>query len=262
MAFRKWIGGVIGFAAGGPIGALMGLAIGALIDGAAETFKIPEQNSRQRDWRKDYEKHRHNTQEGDFISGLLILSAAVMKADGKHLKSELNFIKEFFSKQFGEDKAAQQMQVLKELLKQDIPLRQVCTQLSFFMEHSVRLQILHYLFGIADADGEVHQSEEYVIRKIATYLRISQRDYTSISSMFYQASPRRKYRSPANAYKILGVEKSVTEPELKKSYRKMVKKYHPDKLKGLGEAQVKAAEEKFIQVQKAYEQIKKEKGWK
>ena len=259
MALNKWLGGAMGWAFGGPIGALMGFIFGSFLDSSSK--EQPRRINPNKNWRNDYENHRHNTQEGDFMSGLLVLSAAVMKADGKLLKSELDVIKSFFVEQFGEKVAAQQIQVLKELLKKEIPLRQVCQQISYFMEHSARLQVLHYLFKIADADGEIHRSEERVIQTIASYLRISQRDYFSIRAAFFQASPRKKYKSPDNAYKILGVEKSITEPELKKVYRRMAKKYHPDKLRGLGEAQVKAAEEKFIQVQKAYEQIKKEKGF-
>ncbi len=259
MAFSKWIGGAMGWAFGGPIGALLGFVFGSIMD-RSETEE-PRRINSDKNWRNDYEDHRHKTQEGDFISGLLILSAAVMKADGKHLKSELDVIKGFLVDQFGEQKAAEHVKILKELLNRDIPLRQVCSQISYFMEHSARLQVLHYLFKIADADGEIHRSEERVIQTIASHLRISQRDFYSIRAAFFQASPKRNYRSSDNAYKILGIDKSVTESELKKVYRSMAKKYHPDKLKGLGEAQMRAGEEKFIQVQKAYEQIKKEKGW-
>ncbi|MFT5845833.1 MAG: DnaJ like chaperone protein, partial [Saprospiraceae bacterium] len=100
----------------------------------------------------------------------------------------------------------------------------------------------------------VHSSEERVISQMASYLGISSRDYQSIKAMFYK-------NDAASAYKILEIDKNVTEAELKKAHRKMVKKYHPDRLKGLGETQMKAGESKFIEVQKAYENIKKEKGW-
>ena len=81
---------------------------------------------------------------------------------------------------------------------------------------------------------------------------INQYDFESIKAMFYDSSD--------SAYLILEIEKSASNDELKKAYRKMVKKYHPDKLQHLGEEHVKGAEEKFKQVQKAYEQIQKERG--
>jgi DnaJ like chaperone protein len=67
------------------------------------------------------------------------------------------------------------------------------------------------------------------------------------------------YKEADSAYKILEIEKSASQEEVKMAYRKMVKKYHPDKLRGLGAEHVKGAEEKFRQVQKAYEQIQKER---
>ena len=254
MAFVKWIGGALGFAMGGPIGALMGFAFGSMFDGAEEDPSQRRINPGSGGRAAGYERYRHQTKQGDFAASLLILSAAVMKADGKHLKSELDYIREFFQRQFGDDQAAYHMGVLKELLKKDIPLREVCGQIKYFMEHPARLQLMHFMFGIALADGHVHSSEERVISQMASYLGISSRDYQSIKAMFYK-------NDAASAYKILEIDKNVTEAELKKAHRKMVKKYHPDRLKGLGETQMKAGESKFIEVQKAYENIKKEKGW-
>jgi DnaJ like chaperone protein len=69
------------------------------------------------------------------------------------------------------------------------------------------------------------------------------------------------YKEADNSYAILGIEKTATETEIKKAYRKMVKKYHPDKLRGLGKEHLKGAEEKFRQVQVAYERIQKERGF-
>jgi len=252
MAFGKWIAGALGYAIGGPIGALLGFAFGSVFDDSSLAADEPRRvESGRRN--STYEKYRHRTQAGDFAASLLVLSAAVMKADGKLLKSELNYIKDFYQRQFGEQQAAYHMGVLKDLLKKDIPIREVCGQIKYYMEHPARLQLLHFLYGIAQSDGHVHSSEERIIKQISDGLGISLKDYRSIKAMFY--------KDASSAYKILEVNTRVTEGELKKAYRKMAKKYHPDKLKNLGEAHVKAAEEKFIEVQKAYEQIKKEKGW-
>ncbi len=253
MTFAKWIGGALGYAVGGPIGGLLGFAFGSMFDSEEKQNQQYKRVDTGRNRGSDYERYRHRTQSGDFAASLLVLSASVMKADGKLLKSELDYIKAFYQKQFGEQQAAYHMGVLKELLKKDIPLKQVCEQIRYFMEHSARLQLMHFMFGIAHADGHVHSSEERVIQQIASYLGISSRDYQSLRAMFY--------KDASSAYKILEVSKNVTEDELKKAHRRMVKKYHPDKLKDLGEAQMKIGETKFIEVQKAYEQIKKEKGW-
>ena len=68
------------------------------------------------------------------------------------------------------------------------------------------------------------------------------------------------YNEVDSSYKILEIDKSVSDAELKNAYRKMVKKYHPDKLRTLGPEHVKGAEDKFRQVQTAYEHIQKERG--
>ena len=67
-------------------------------------------------------------------------------------------------------------------------------------------------------------------------------------------------KSADNAYKILEIEKAASDEEVKKAYRKMAKKYHPDKVITDNEAIKKGAEEKFKEVQIAYEQIQKEWG--
>ena len=97
----------------------------------------------------------------------------------------------------------------------------------------------------------VTEPEVQTIRTIAGYLYISLNDFESIKAMFYEDSE--------SAYKILEIEKTASNEEVKAAYRKMVKKYHPDKLQHLGEEHVKGAEEKFKQVQKAYEQIQQER---
>jgi DnaJ like chaperone protein len=202
----------------------------------------------------NYNQYRRQTQSGDFASALLVLSAAVMKADNRLLKSELDFIREFYTKQFGSAAAAQHIGVLKELLQKDIPVREVCEQIRYYMEHPMRLQLLYYLFGIAKADGNVDKNELQIIETIAQYLGLTAKDYESLKAMHY--------KDTESAFKILEIESSVTDEEVKKAYRKMAMKYHPDKVRGLGEQHEKAANEKFIKVQEAYEQIKKERNFK
>jgi DnaJ like chaperone protein len=120
------------------------------------------------------------------------------------------------------------------------------------MDYASRLQLMHLLFGVAGADGSFHSSEIKIIEMISTNLGISTSDYCSIRNMFIPETD--------SAYKILEIEPSATNEELKKAYRKIALKYHPDKVSHLGEDFRKTADEKFKKVNEAYEKIKKERN--
>ncbi len=240
--FGKWIGGGLGWAVGGPIGALLGYALGSVID---KTVDIKDDG---------FAGRPYQTTPNDFGASLLVLVAAVMKADGKVLKSELEYIKRFFNKQFGSERTKQHLLVLRELLKKDIPLQDVCIQIKTYTRYPARLQLMHLLFGVAAVDGEVHPSELEVIKQIASYLGIRQADYSSIKAMFL--------KEVDGDYKILEINKNATNEEVKKAYRKMAVKYHPDKVSHMGDEYKDAAKQKFQKMKDAYENIKKQRGMK
>jgi DnaJ like chaperone protein len=155
--------------------------------------------------------------------------------------------------QFGEDRAAELLISLRELLKQDISADAVAAQIGQFMDVSSRLQLLHYLFQLAKADGVVHGREVEIITRIADRMRISVADFNSIKAMFVS-------QTRESAYEILEVPSTATDEEVKKAYRKMAVKYHPDKVSHLGEEHQRMANEKFQRLTEAYDQVKKERG--
>lgn len=234
--FLKWIGGSLGWVFGGPIGGLLGFLVGSFVDESATGNRYVS----------------NETTPGAFGVSLLVLVAAVMKADNKVLKSELEYVKQFFKIQFGRESTREAMMLLRDLLKQDIPLKDVCSQIAHNMDYPSRVHLLHFLFGVAGADGKYETSEVNVISKIAGYIGISAGDYASIKNMFIPDTD--------SAYKILEIEPNATDEEIKKAYRKMALKYHPDKVSHLGEEFRKAADEKFKKVNDAYEKIKKERN--
>lgn len=236
----KWITGGLGWALFGPIGGILGFVVGSVIDGTQVSSG-----------RQEYQPGQPTTQ-GGYIMSLLVLVAAVMKADGKVLKSELDYTKQFFINSFGMAAAGEAIKILRDLLNQNIPVTDVCNQIRHNMDHPSRLQLLHFLFGIAAADGVVHEAEHKLIKHIAMHMGISQKDYESIESMFVANTDA--------AYKILEADPSATDDELKKAYRKMALKYHPDKVHYLGDEVQKAAHEKFQKVNEAWETIKKQRG--
>jgi DnaJ like chaperone protein len=234
--FAKWIGGGLGWALGGPVGGVLGFVVGTFLDQAGQ-FRQVETGV---------------TTQGDFAVSLLVLIAAVMKADKKVLTSELDFVKQYFIQSFGRDSAQEAMLMLRDILKQTIPVKDVSVQIKNRLDYHSRLQLIHFLFGIAYADQKVSIEELNIIKLIAGYLGITEKDIESLKSMFYKDIDA--------AYKVLEIDRTATDEEVKKAYRQMAVKYHPDKVNYLGEEFRKAANEKFQKVNEAYERIKKERG--
>jgi DnaJ like chaperone protein len=237
--YAKWLAGGLGFALGGPIGALLGFVLGSAVENVViETSGKKELASGP----------------ADFEVSLIILVAAVMKADGKVLKSELDYVRSFFAHQFGDARVKDRMIFLRDVMDHQIHVKEVCDQIRNSMDHPARLQLMHFLFGISYADGDVHSNELLILQQISHGLGINPKDFASLKAMFYKDSE--------SAYIILEIEKSVSDDEVKKAYRRMAIKYHPDKVEHLGSEFRKAAHEKFQKVNEAYELIRKERKMK
>ena len=257
MGVSKWVGAGLGWSIGGPIGAIIGLVIGSFIDaqtgdGTPLLGDWQTKQKRQPTYRRQAEA-RPQTRPGDFEVSLLILASVVIKADGHQDQRELDFVRQQFVNMYGQERASQAFKLFKGINQQQIPVRQVCLQIQQMMDHASRLQLLHFLFGIAKADGMVIENEVNQIHTISGYLGISSRDFESIKAMFYNSSD--------NSYKILEITKEASVEEIKAAYRKMAKKYHPDRVIHLGEEHQKGAVEKFRQVKDAYEKLKAERGF-
>lgn len=252
MSVSKWIGGALGWSFGGPIGAIIGVALGSIVDAVSNGGGdiLLGESKKQRRTTYNHRTQRPQTQSGDFEVSLLILASIVIKADGKQDQRELDFVRQQFTGMYGKERANHAFQLFKGISKQNISKRQVCLQIKQMMDHPSRLQLMHFLFGIAKADGLVTDDEEREIQIMAGYLGINARDYESIKAMFYNSSD--------NAYTVLELEKGASVEDIKKAYRKMAKKYHPDRVIHLGKEHQKGAEEKFRQVQEAYEHLQKE----
>lgn len=247
------IGGVLGFfATRSFFGAFLGYFIGSTFDRFnTKNFKTSSSSS---SYSYDTSYYSQRLSQNDFATALLILSAAVMKADGKILKSELDYVKLFFKQQFSTHLASKYISDFKDILKKDFVLNEVCSTINSSMPIRQRSLLIQYLFGIAQADGIVSDSEMKVIQRISSYFRISRIEFDQIKSLFY--------KDVSSFYKVLGVDETATNDEVKKAYRKMAIKHHPDKFSQLGEEQQNAAKKKFQKIQEAYEHIKKERSLK
>ena len=247
MAYSKWIGGAVGWALGGPVGGILGYWLGKMV--AEDSLNMEGASPMG-----TAARGRRTTHAGDCALSMVVLSAAVMQADQRVLKSELEYVKGFFKTNFGQAQAEQLSLALREALKQTVDVRGVCSQIRTHMPHAKRLLLLQYLYGIAQADGDVDPREVELIRRMAAALGISEKDRNSIEAPFHSDRP--------DPFTVLEISSDATDSDVKKAYRRLALKFHPDKVRDMGEAYAKQAEARFLEVQEAYESVKKMRGMK
>ncbi len=244
--YSKFVAAGLGWIFGGPIGALLGFGIGSLMDEVnVESINGP--------FTKKPLNAPGSISMSDASVSLLVLAAAVMRADKKVKINEMQYVRQFFTANYGEAFASERMPLFDKIVRQHVPLQEVCEQIRNNTTHPARLQLLHFMFAIAKADGDIVKEELALIQSASTYLGINRYDYESVKAMFYDDTDKH--------YKILEVSKNASEDEIKKAYRTMAMKYHPDKVAGLGEEFEKAAKEKFQSINDAFNSIKNERGF-
>ena len=190
----------------------------------------------------------------DFEINLLALASLVIKADGKVTQNELDFVRRYFISTYGKNRANEVFKIFNQNVKnKGISVSKISRLFNLALNYESRLQVIHFLFGIAKADGNISELEIKKLLEFSNLFKLSYADFLSIKAMFIQETD--------NAYKILELDKTATNDQIKKSYRELAKKHHPDKVQHLGDAYVKAAQDKFQQIQKAYQNIKNERGF-
>ena len=262
MGKLKWIAGFLGWVAWGPIGALMGFAFGALLDSQVEVARRLTGNggnTQDGTWQRSSSSRTYtqSEQRNSFMVSLLVLSSAVIRADGRTHPAELNHVRNFIRQNFGEAAADDAMRILDGLNAQQVNIYEVGAQIAGYMNYSQRLQLFHYLAQIAQADGEFSAAEKSVLEAIAGAIRLTSSDAASILAMYYREASS---SSVDAAYAILEISVTASDEEVKSAYRRMAMQHHPDKVATLGPEVQKAAEEKFRKIQEAYETIKRQRG--
>ena len=237
----KWLFALIGYSFFRFPGAIVGYFLGNLIENFSTKNK--------------FKKSRvNNISSQEFELNLLALASLVIKADGKVTKQELDYVRSYFVSAYGKERANATFKIFNDNIK-NLGISPVKISMLFnsALNYESRLQVIHFLFGIAKADGNVSVSEINKLLEFSNLLRLSHADFQSIKAMFIN--------EVGGAYKILEIQKSATDNQVKKAYRDLAKKHHPDKVQHLGDAYVKAAQDKFQKIQKAYERIKQERGF-
>ena len=250
--FEQWLKDGVGRAKEGPIGSIFDSAMGTVVGG----FKYIQNYTKDH---ADNVIRNYTVERNEFELCLLILAAEVMRAEHPAKPEEVEYVKDFYVRNFGEEHIESRMDLLKVILEKEFSVRKVALQIKKIKSHAVRLQLVHFMFAIAEADGDISQKETNVIQLISSHLGISNKDFKSIHAMFI-GSKRIASVDMKTYYTILEVDPKASDDEVKKAYRRMAKKYHPDRVSTLGEDVQKAAQQKFQKLLEAYDMIKKERG--
>ena len=253
MAFGKWIGGYLGWSAFGPLGGILGFIIGVLFDtavnsGEGNPLRLTDEQSQQGD-------------RNSFFISMLVLSAYIVKADGKVMHSEMELVRGMLRQNFGEPAAQQGDQIMRQLFaEQDRQgtsvyrqrIQQACQQIASHVDYSGRLQLLNFLVMIAQADACVDQVEVTALKEVAQWMQMSPQE---VDAMLHLEGDTLE-----DAYKVLGVSPDATDEELRKAYRRLALEHHPDRVAKLGDDVRRAAEKKFQEINAAKERIWKARG--
>lgn len=291
MGIFKWIGGFLGWMVGGPLGLLAGLFIGSMFDSDDSTASIGGggyaggggyTGSGYTPGGRGYDTGQRNS----FLFSMMVLASYIIKADGKVMHSEMEYVRQFLRQNFGGDAETQGDQILRRLFEEQDRMnakdpnafrkiiQDSCRQMARNMDDGMLQQLLYFLVLLAKADGKVPEAELRALYEVAQYMGLSASDVDSMLHMNggYTGGNRsgnsgsgnsgtaRNEMSLDDAYKILGVSPSASDDEVKTAYRKMALKHHPDRVATLGDDVRKAAEQKFKEIGQAKDKVYAARG--
>lgn len=247
----KVIGGVAGFALGGPLGALLGTVAGHAVDkmkaaeaeaGGDSAFGGFDQDARQ----------------VAFTTAVIALSAKMAKADGRVSPDEIAAFKRIFH--IPPEETSHVAAIWDEAKRQTGGYEPYAAQIAELFRHepAVMEEILGALMHIAKADGVVHPAEMEMLAHITMIFGFDPQAFERLKHIHFGADGQ------DDPYEILGVSRDISDQELKRAYRQLIRDNHPDTLMAQGVPQefIDLANEKMAAINAAYDRIEKERGLK
>ena len=225
MAMGRWIGGIIGWMAGGPLGALAGYLIGSLFDHGMDAVNTADNagtfgagTGRSAGFNSYEQVYRQQGDRNSFLFALMVLASYIIKADGRAMHSEMEMVREMLRQNFGQQAVSQGDDILRRLFEEQKrqgweqfkrTVNQGCQQINHNMNRAQRLQLLNFLVMVAQADGSVPQSEVTALKETAQWLGLSAGE---VDQMLHLQGDTLE-----DAYKVLGLTPQATDDEVKRA---------------------------------------------
>ncbi|MFK7786047.1 MAG: DnaJ domain-containing protein [Crocinitomicaceae bacterium] len=236
------------------------------------TYRNLSRTKAEEKWSTGVFENNQVYSEDAMLQAFIRLGALMLRQDTQDLKGKLGYLHRYFRQHFENSYTSDLSTSLNSAFHNPVQIRSVTPWLKANLRStSQRSQLIYFLAGLGAVDGSINPREKRFLREVATELDITQKDFDSIMAMYtrfedafnnQQKQQQRQRRAPSKsnsqykrekAAKVLGVSLNASMDEIKKAYRSLVKVHHPDKFAGESERQQKIAEERFIQIQQAYE---------
>lgn len=266
----KLLGGTLGYVLGGPLGAMLGAALGHTLDKSVDRVAL---------------EHGHGYTHADqeriqtaFFTATFSVMGHLAKVDGRVSEDEIELARAVMERMdLTPEHKKTAIRLFNEGKRGDFPLDEVLDQFrrECHRRHNLMRMFLEIQVNAAYADGVMHKNEKRLLLYMCEQLGISRFEFAQIDMMVrarYQAagagraragSGTARTRSLKDAYAVLGVTQQANNDEVKKAYRRLMNRHHPDKLvaKGLPEEMMKMASEKTYEIKSAYDQIRAARGF-
>ena len=246
----KIVGGTIGLALGGPLGAIFGAAFGHAFDTGAElesTGRHPRLSS--------VEQHQLT-----FFVAAFSMLAKLAQADGRVTQEELESIEGFMEKDLrlnGESRNAA-VNIFRTALNAPGTFDDFARQFygQFYHQPQMLELMIEVMLRVAVSDGRLTRGEEALIHSAVNTFNFSDLRYEQLKSQVVQTADK--------AYAVLGCSPDDSDDQIKRCYRQRVQEFHPDKIaaKGLPDEFTRFAQDKFREIQEAWEEVKAARGIK
>lgn len=274
MKFFRWILAFAGFMQRGPVFfrlwyAFGGYWIGSVVDNFLYSFF---KGSFSFETFRGDSNTRYQASQKELLNALMTMFAHLIHADGRIMHSEMEYVRQFLRTQYDSSWAAEGENIILQLFQQKKSMpaaqweRQVaikCQLLAMHMNSEQRVQLVQLLIQMARVDGSISPIEMQTLRFIASYLGLGPSIVDHLAGGSYSSSSRTSsFNNLEEAYRTLGISSSATDDEVRKAYRRLALKYHPDKVAQQDEAAREAAAAQFSKITEAKDRIYSARGIK